>query len=286
MRQPPLPEIWRSNSISSTPNSRAEPGAVAHFFCPLWLIFLLQNRKKAQKGRKMSEVANNKDSGWHCVPEPSEEDFIREVWDEETNKHIGTLYRCSCCWSHQKPEEYDERELDDDNHLIVCKTCRYNQEVRNRWWHSVKTSEDHNKQVHSFITGKFHAKLTTQHFFRCIKCRHDKAKSEYNYSEAAKAMFRREQPTCASCLPELPKDVAKLKMKEMKFYLQAWSGEPVKKGIKKEELREVFRAACKQQIKGNLFKKPKQRAPGLKDLSKQRKLDSWFSAKKKKENQL
>ena len=231
----------------------------------------------------MSEEAHQPQCQY--VPNPSEEDFTREVWDEATNKYVGTLYRCSCCWAHQKPEEYDERELDDDNQLIVCKTCRCNQEVRNRWWHSVKTSEDPNKQVHSFITGKFHAKLTTQHFFRCASCRHDKAKSEYNYSQAAKAMFRREQPTCASCLPELPKEIAKLKMKEMKFYLQAWNGEPVKKGIKKEELREVFRAACKKQIKNSMFKKPRQRAAGLKDLSKQRKLDSWFGTKKKENNQ-
>ena len=212
------------------------------------------------------------------------------VHREDEHGHWHCLYRCSSCLRYQRQwhyhsfdapsssvDDFDEDDLPD----LCCSECAIAKEVKewNREWHAVSYELNEKKLVHSRITGHRHPAGTAKHVFKCSKCDRDKPKGSFNYAEVERALEERIQPTCASCLPDLPPLIHKLKAAEMKLYLEAWDHPPVKKGTTKKDTLKIFRLACKNRIRKNFFVSAKNRDKGLKDGSKGRTLETCWTGR-------
>ena len=210
--------------------------------------------------------------------------LLRVVEDEHVPGRHHTLYCCSSCHQFRRHWSFPDNLPDsthpddvgsfpvtcDDLADLCCHDCEV--DAWHRDWHMIDYKTDDKKLVYSRITGSKHPAGTTLHTFRCSRCHQNKPKASYNYAEVENALESRVQPTCAVCLPDLPKHIHKLKVGEMRLYLDAWGYPPAKTNLTKKEVLQIFRSACKKRIRDNFFRSAKKRDVGLKDGSSQRTL--------------
>lgn len=207
------------------------------------------------------------------IPHHTEDDYCRDVHHEGTNEYWYTIYRCSDCLRFHHPSKFEDQDVDDDMYNLSCNGCTAKKELKalkenEREWQQTTSKEI---EVSSWTGQKFH-KWKKEISFECEKCWCRKKQTQYNYAEVEKAMVKRDQPTCAMCLPDVPEQIHKLKVSEMKLYLDGWKCSPVKKGTKVKELRTIFQLACKKRLEKNFFKAQKTRGIGVKDPTKKRPL--------------
>lgn len=208
------------------------------------------------------------------VPHHKEDACSMDVYGDESNVYLYTKYRCSQCLRYHHPVSFEGQDVDDDNFDLCCSGCAGAQAAKEwkRDWHRVSQENDDKKMVYSRITGLKHPAVKRQDFFECAECGLEKQKGKFNYAEVERALEKRQQPTCAACLPDVPASIHKLKAAEIKLYLDGWGCSPVKKGTTKKQLQKMFQRACKKRLVHGLFVAPQKREKGLKDPCKPRSL--------------
>ena len=207
------------------------------------------------------------------IPHHTDDEYFRDVYLEGSNDFWYTEHRCCECLVFSHPRSFEGQDIEYDVCNLVCDKCETKQQIKahKEWlrdWHQ----EDSKKVTGKSWTGKEFEKYKKEHSFECEKCWCMKKQTAYNYAQVEKAMERREQPTCSQCLPDVPEHIHKLKVAEIKLYLDGWKRPPVEKGTQVKELRTIFQKACKKRLQKNFFMPQKKRGVGVKDPTKTRSL--------------